>query len=195
MKKITVIFSILFLTFTGTVSAQDREQFDKAGSKKFKKIEQHFDVYLSGEVIFTNPKFDTIITFKNGRPIEIVKDLTTTAKIRYKEVGTIDHWEGDSVCWVSFSTEDKQVFLIPFRPSAAGPGNDNNPLIIRMDRKVIYQADGSAGSQEETNYVTLAGKQWTLSDNSVYLEYEPVLQQKEKKTKLVSKGNSTKKKK
>ena len=154
-------------------------------------------MYLSGEAIFTNPKFDTTIISKKGRPVETVKDLTTTAKIRYKEVGTIDHWDGDSVCWVSFSTEDKQVFMIPFKPSAAGPGNDNNTLIIKMDRKpAVYQVDGSIASpEEETNHVTLAGKQWTLSDNSVYLEYEPVLQQKEKTTKLVSKGNSTKKKK
>ncbi len=192
MKKITVIFSILFLTFTGTAFAQERVQFDKAAAKKFKSILNGFTVFLSGEVVLTHEKFDTSYVEKNGRPFEIIKDNSTVIKIRYKEAGKIEGGMTSDTLRVSFDSKDKQSFTLPFRVSAGGPGNDNNTIIIRMDRKPIFQIDGSVAGEEETNHVTIAGKKYTVSDNSVYLEYEPVFKTKESKTKKVSRGNPAK---
>ena len=195
MKKITVIFSILFITFTGTVFAQERVQYDKAASEKFKKKneedEKKIQIYVSDQIELLYYDFDTNIVFKNGHPKETITDNSQTVVIRYKEKGKIQSWKGDTV-WVSFDTKNSGTMTLPFKPAASGSGNKNNVLRLALDQECEFLPGGQKICKD-VKQVTLQDKTFkVISGVGSYLEYEPKLKTKDNQEKIVSKGHKVK---
>jgi hypothetical protein len=191
MKKITVIFSILFLTFTGA-SAQDRVQYDKAAAKKDKGNEQRVQLYVNQEIVAVYPKFDTIVKYKNGHRIETVKDKSLRAIIRLDEKGTIVKWQGDTLLLVVFATRNTGLMTVSFKPTASGPNNDNNALQLKLDQKCVMQINGSTTCEGE-KYLTLQGKQFKVASGSeAQLEHEPWYKNTGKAKEIVSNGKIAK---
>ncbi len=207
MKKITTVFTVLlFIAFAASAQKKGKpasafKPFTKAASEEFKDFEEINQIYLNNEnkFVLTTFKRDTVYSSKNSRPSREIIVTVIPVTIRPHEKGKLMEWEGDSVAWVLFDTEEKQGLKLPFVPTGSGSGNTGNNMALRIDKICGYQINGDAILCKATDKkVTLGSVEtedlatYTFVGDRPHIVYKPIFKEKTKIVKVKSRGYKVK---
>lgn len=199
MKKILTIAKFLFIFATAQAQPNDLKSYDLAARDLQIKLggdEQKNQMYLSQAAHFSYEKNDSILEYRHGVQTLILKNAGKQIDVSSKELGKINHWEGDSL-FVDFfikpkGSKKKETVTLVFAPKN---GAGKNQILGLVTNPVAKGVAVKASNKQELPTITINETTYKVSKESneeVYIQYRSNVKETGKVQKMKSTPNVVK---